>query len=150
MFTLKSSNPEDPSHCLLKDVGVNSINRQHLRLASYAVEFNHIVQEMSDKTPTNKDWQRIDSLFSQVTRYVRTHFQEEEALMQEHAYPGFEAHKRLHDRFVDDLIEVQSKINNRRIVFKEKFGAMLWDWLIHHINEEDYKYRAFFREQGLK
>ena len=150
MFTLKSSHPQDPTHCLLKDVGVNAINRQHLRLASYAVEFNQIVEELSDKTPSNKDWHRIDALFSRVTRYVQTHFQEEEALMKEHGYPYFDAHKRLHDKFVSDLIKVQSKINNRKIEFKEKFGSMLWDWLIHHINEEDYKYRQFFRDKGLK
>lgn len=150
MFTLKSSNPQDPTHCLLKDVGVNSINRQHLRLASYAVEFNQIVEELSDKTPTNRDWHRIDALFSRVTRYVQTHFQEEEELMKAHGYPLFDAHKRLHDKFVSDLIKVQSKINNRKIAFKEKFGTMLWDWLIHHINVEDYKYRQFFRDKGLK
>jgi hemerythrin len=150
MFTLKSSSPEDPAHCLLKDVGVNSINRQHLRLASYAVEFNQIVEELSNKTPSNKDWHRIDAIFSRVTRYVQTHFQEEEELMKEHGYPYFDAHKRLHDKFVADLIKVQSKINNRKITFKEKFGTMLWDWLIHHINVEDYKYRQFFRDKGLK
>jgi hemerythrin-like metal-binding protein len=150
MFGLKSSNPENASHCLLKDVGVNSINRQHLRLASYAVEFNQIVEELGKKEATNKDWHRIDALFSRVTRYVQTHFSEEEELMKAHGYPYFDAHKQLHDRFVNDLIKVQSKINNRKIAFKEKFGSMLWDWLINHINEEDYKYREFFRDKGLR
>jgi hemerythrin-like metal-binding protein len=150
MFTLKRSHSEDPTHTLLKDVGVNSINRQHLRLASYAVEFNQIVEELSGKTPTQRDWQRIDSLFSKVTRYVQTHFREEEELMKEHGYPHFETHKHLHDKFVEDLIKVQSKINNRKVAFKERFGAMLWNWLIHHINEEDYKYREFFRKKGLR
>ena len=150
MLGLKSSNPKNESHCLLMDVGVNSINRQHLRLASYAVEFNQIVENLAHKEVTNKDWHRIDALFSRVTRYVQTHFSEEEELMKAHGYPYFDAHKRLHDKFVSDLIKVQSKINNRKIAFKEKFGSMLWDWLIHHINEEDYKYREFFREKGLR
>ncbi len=150
MFSLKSAKPQNEAHCLLKDVGVNFINKQHLRLASYAVEFNQIVEDLSTKEPTNKDWHRIDALFSRVTRYVQTHFREEEQLMQEHGYPYFDAHKRLHDKFVNDLIKIQSKINNRKVAFKEKFGTMLWDWLIHHINVEDYKYREFFREKGLK
>ena len=150
MFSLKSAKIQNEAHCLLKDVGVNFINQQHLRLASYAVEFNQIVEDLSNKEPTNKDWHRIDALFSRVTRYVQTHFREEEELMQEHGYPYFDAHKQLHDKFVNDLIKIQSKINNRKVAFKEKFGAMLWDWLIHHINVEDYKYREFFREKGLK
>ncbi|MFC1664208.1 bacteriohemerythrin [Pseudomonadota bacterium] len=150
MFSLKNTKPKTGSHCLLKDVGVNSINRQHLRLASYAVEFNQIVEALSKKEPTNNDWHRIDALFTRVTRYVETHFREEEELLQKHGYPDFEAHKRLHVKFVDDLIKVQSKINNRKIDFKEKFGSMLWDWLIHHINEVDYKYREFLQEKGLE
>ena len=150
MLSFRNISPSQSGHCLLKDVGVNSINRQHLRLASYAVEFNQIVDELSEKEPTNQDWHRIDALFSRVTRYVRTHFHEEEELMREHGYPHFDAHKRLHDKFVNDLIDVQSKINNRKVAFKEKFGAMLWNWLIHHINEEDYKYREFFRNKGLQ
>jgi hemerythrin-like metal-binding protein len=134
-------------HCLLKDVGINDFNRQHLRLASYAVEFNQLVEELSVREPTNADWRRIDALFSRVTRFVETHFSEEEALMRAHDYPDFAAHKRLHDKFVDELANIQSKINNRNLAFKGKFGSMLWNWLYHHINEEDYKYREFFQQR---
>ncbi len=150
MFTRKTDLTAPAAHCLLKDVGVNDINRQHLRLASYAVEFNRIVDEMSAREPTNSDWRRIDALFSRVMRYVETHFRDEEKLMQVHGYPDYPTHKNLHDRFVADLVKVQSQINNREMRFKKKFGSMLWDWLIHHINEEDYKYREFFRDKGLK
>lgn len=150
MFTRKTGATSPTAHCLLKDVGVNDINRQHLRLASYAVEFNHLVDELAAREPTNADWRRIDALFSRVMRYVETHFRDEEALMVEHGYPGFPEHKRMHDKFVADLAKVQSRINNREARFKKKFGSMLWNWLIHHINEEDYKYREFFRSKGLK
>ncbi|KAA3632421.1 MAG: hypothetical protein DWQ08_03505 [Proteobacteria bacterium] len=149
VFTRKTDRTAPTAHCLLKDVGVNDINRQHLRLASYAVEFNQIVEEMGEKEPTNQDWRRIDALFSRVMRYVETHFRDEEQLMREHEYPGFEVHKRIHDRFVEDLVKVQSRINNREARFRHRFGSMLWDWLIHHINEEDYKYREFFRGKGI-
>ncbi len=150
MLGLKSSESTQQAHCLLKDVGINSINRQHLRLASYAVEFNQIIEELAEKEPTNEDWRQIDALFSRVTRFVQTHFREEEELMMEHQYPAFAGHKRLHDKFITGLIDVQSKINNRKVTFKDKFGAMLWNWLIHHINEEDYKYREFFQAKGLR
>ena len=150
MFTRKLDSTARDVHCLLKDVGVNKINRQHLRLASYAVEFNQIVGELSDSDPTDRHWRRIDSLFSRVMTYVETHFREEEQLMREHGYPDYERHKRVHDRFVEDLIKVKSQINNRQAGFRKRFSTMLWDWLIHHINEEDYRYREFFVERGLK
>ncbi len=150
MLGIKGSGSAQSAHCLLKDVGVNSINRQHLRLASYAVEFNQIIEELAERAPTNEDWRHIDALFSRVTLCVQTHFREEEELMKEHQYPAYEAHKRLHDQFTANLIDVQSKINNRKVAFGRKIAALLWDWLMHHINEEDYKYREFFQEKGLR
>jgi hemerythrin-like metal-binding protein len=149
VFKRKTGPDAHAAHCLLKDVGVNRINRQHLRLASYAVEFNEIVDGFADNEPDNQDWRRVDALFNRVMRFVETHFSEEEALMREHGYPGFEAHKQIHDRFIEELIKVKSQINNRDPAFRRKFGPMLWNWLMHHINEEDYKYREFFRGKGI-
>ncbi len=150
MFRLKKPVPGEDAHCLLKDVGVNRINRQHLRLASYAVEFNQLVDELREREPGSEDWRRIDALFSRVLRFVETHFREEEALMREQGYPDYGAHKKQHEKFERELAGIQSKINNRNIDFSEKFGAMLWEWLYRHINVEDYKYRDFFRGKGLK
>lgn len=149
MFKKKSESTASGAHCLLKDVGVNSINRQHLRLASYAVEFNQIIENLEGREPEEQEWRRIDSLFAKVTRYVESHFREEEQLMIENGYPDYESHKALHDNFVAGLIKVQSSINNRKISANKKFGTMLWDWLIQHINQEDYKYREFFQSKGL-
>ena len=149
MFGFKSSAAKDNSHCLLKEVGIAEINKQHLRLASYAVQFGQIVDELSTREPTNQDWRQIDALFSKVMRYVATHFEEEEALMREHGYPDYEAHKKLHDKFSAEMVKLQSDINNRNIKFKTKMSSLLWDWLYHHINEIDYQYRDFFLSKGL-
>ena len=149
MFKRKTRAIAPASHCLLKDVGVNRINRQHLRLASYAVEFNEIIDALGDEAPDVADWRRIDALFNRVMRFVETHFKEEEELMRKHGYPDFKAHKQIHDRFVLELIKVKSQINNRDPAFRKKFGPMLWNWLMHHINEEDYKYRDFFRGRKI-
>lgn len=149
MFGFKSSAAKDSSHCLLKEVGIAEINKQHLRLASYAVEFSQIVEELSSREPTNQDWRRIDALLSKVMRYVATHFAEEEALMREHGYPAYEGHKKLHDDFTAEMIKMQGEINNRNIRFKKKMSSLLWDWLYHHINEVDYQYREFFQQKGL-
>ena len=149
MFGFKSSASKDSSHCLLKEVGIAEINKQHLRLASYAVQFGQIVDELSTREPSNQDWRQIDALFSKVMRYVATHFEEEEALMREHGYPDYEAHKKLHDKFSAEMVKLQSDINNRNIKFKKKMGSLLWDWLYNHINTVDYQYRDFFLSKGL-
>jgi len=149
MLGFKSSASRDSSHCLLKEVGIAEINKQHLRLASYAVEFSIIVDELSTREPTNQDWRRIDALFTKIMRFVATHFEEEEALMQEHGYPDFPAHKKLHDKFTAEMVKMQGEINNRNIKFKKKMSSLLWDWLYNHINTVDYQYRDFFLSKGL-
>lgn len=149
MFGLKAADSYYSEHCLLKNVGVMSFNKQHLRLASYAVEFNQIVEQLADREPTPADWKHIDALFSRISLFVATHFREEEELMERYGYPEYPGHKNQHDKFVEELAKIQSQINNRNIRFKGKLGTLLWDWLYHHINEVDYGYREFFREKGL-
>ena len=149
MFGFKSSAARDSSHCLLKEVGIAEINKQHLRLASYAVEFSQIVDELSSREPSNEDWRRIDALFSKIMRFVATHFSEEEELMRKYNYPNYAPHKKLHDKFTAEMLKMQGDINNRNIKFKKKMSSLLWDWLYKHINEVDYQYRDFFQKQGL-
>jgi len=149
MFGFKSSTDKDSSHCLLKEVGIAEINKQHLRLASYAVEFSIIVDELSTREPSNQDWRRIDALFSRIMRFIETHFSQEEELMRKYDYPNYNAHKKLHDKFTAEMVKLQSDINNRNIKFKKKMSNLLWDWLYHHINKVDYQYREFFRSKGL-
>ncbi|MCP3867346.1 MAG: hemerythrin family protein [Gammaproteobacteria bacterium] len=150
MFGLKGSDVQNSEHCLLKNVGISEFNKQHLRLASYAVEFSQLVEELATREPENKDWRQVDALFSRISRFVATHFREEEELMRVHAYPDYAAHKVLHEKFAKQLAEVQSQINSRNIKFKGKLTDMLWGWLYHHINEVDYEYRDFFMEKGIK
>ena len=64
MFEHKNSPSPQRTNCLVADVGVAGLNKQHLRLASYAVELNQIVEEISASKPTPADWRQIDALFS--------------------------------------------------------------------------------------
>ena len=149
MFGLRSSSSQDDCPCLLKNVGVSEFNKQHLKLASYAVEFNQLVEELQDREPTVEDWKRVDAVFSRVTLFVATHFREEEEIMRKYNYPGYPGHKVQHDKFVQDLAKIQSQINDRNVKFKGRMSTLLWEWLYNHINEIDVEYRDFFAEKGL-
>ncbi len=149
MFGFKSSGTQGGIHCLVREVGVSQFNKAHLKLASNAVEFHQIVEELSEREPTPEDWKHIDAVFSRIMRIVTSHFEEEEAVMREHNYPDYENHKKKHDNFVEELLKIKMQINGRNIKFKKKLSTMLWDWLYQHINETDYAYRDFFIEKGV-
>ena len=150
MLGLKSTRSHESPRCLLSDVGLVKLNQQHLRLASYAVQFQQIVEELSEREPTHEDWKQIDSLFSRITRFVAEHFRDEEALMVAHQYPDYAPHKKMHDKFIEEMARIQSQINNRNVKFKGKLSTLLWTWLYGHINEVDFRYRDFFLSKGLK
>ena len=150
MLGKRSLYSHESQRCLLSDVGVAKLNKQHLRLASYAVEFQQIAEELAEREPSHDDWKHIDALFSRISRYVAEHFRDEEALMVEHHYPDYAAHKKMHEKFIAELARIQSQINNRNAKFKGKLSTLLWSWLYGHINEVDFKYREFFRSKGLK
>ncbi|MBF0380820.1 MAG: hemerythrin family protein [Magnetococcales bacterium] len=138
------------TECLLKNVGVMEFNKQHLRLASYAAEFQQLVDKLSETPPTIEDWRHIDALFGRISRFVAEHFRHEEQLMQEYDYPEYNNQKQMHNSFESKLIDVQSKIRGRDIRFTNDFCKELWEWLFHHINVVDVAYRDFFIEKGLK
>jgi len=150
MLGIKSAQSHESPRCLLSDVGIAKLNQQHLRLASYAVEFQQIAEELAEREPAPQDWKHIDALFGRISRYVTEHFRDEEALMVTHEYPDYAAHKRLHDKFIDEMAKIQSQINNRNIKFKGKMNTLLWNWLYVHINDVDFRYRDFFLSKGVK
>ncbi|MBF0400917.1 MAG: hemerythrin family protein [Magnetococcales bacterium] len=135
--------------CLLKNVGVMEFNKQHLRLASYAAEFQELVDKLSAQEPTLQDWKHIDALFARISRFVTEHFRLEEEMMLQHGYPGYESQKKQHDDFVKKLIDVQGDVRGRNIHFTSSFCSELWTWLFHHINVIDFAYRDFFISKGL-
>ncbi len=149
MFERKRPSPPQSAHCLVTDVGVDELNKQHLRLASYAVELSQIVEEISPREPTQADWKHVDALFGRICLFVAAHFRTEEELMEKHGYPAYAHHKRLHDQFSSELGDVQSKINNRNLKFGGKCCTLLWDFLFVHINEVDIKYKEFLEEKGI-
>lgn len=149
MFESKRPSSPRSAHCLVTDVGVDELNKQHLRLASYAVELSQIVEEISAREPTQADWRHVDALFSRICLFVATHFRSEEELMEKHGYPAYANHKGLHNQFSSELAEVQSNINNRNLKFGGKCCTLLWDFLFVHINEVDIKYKEFLEEKGI-
>ncbi len=150
MLGMKGAYSHESPHCLLSDVGLAKLNKQHLRLASYVVEFQQIAEELAEREPTHDDWKHIDALFSRISRFVAEHFRDEEALMVVHEYPEYASHKKTHDKFIEEMARIQSQINNRNVKFKGKMSALLWNWLYEHINEVDFRYRDFFLSKGLK
>jgi hemerythrin-like metal-binding protein len=90
----------------------------------------------------------IGEIILSLAQYADTHFKQEESLMQQHSYPDFTAHKKIHDDLRKQVGEVIEEFE-RGTVVPAAIMSFLSDWLINHIMKEDKKYGSFFNKKGV-
>ena len=125
-------------------VGIEMIDNDHRKLLNLINQFQTAVFYQTGK-------QFEDEAFQALIEYTQTHFEREEQLMSEHAYPDFEAHKAEHRKMVD-LVEARMAEyrQQERHEAMEEMVVYLRDWLINHINGTDQAYSGFLHEKGVR
>jgi len=115
-------------------VGVETIDQQHKTL------FNKIGELICEvRAAGTLDKQKCISTILFLKEYAISHFADEEAYQQSIGYNGFEAHKKLHERFVQTLLKhekimVESDFAANHV---RQFVGMLAAWLLYHVSEAD-------------
>jgi hemerythrin len=122
--------------------GVETIDEQHKELI---VRVNNLLEACQQ----GKGKLIMAGLLNFLADYAVRHFAEEEKYMQTYDYPGYEAHKAQHEKFISDFGLLKNKfdaqgagvnlvlVTNRTIV----------DWLVNHINNTDKALGAFLKER---
>ncbi len=112
-------------------VGIEEIDEQHRELFRRADLF------LSGLETTTR--QEVGVLLSYLRFYVITHFGAEEGWMREVEYPGYPEHKRLHDRFVRDLLQLSTENEKRGGPGLQPVRVARWldAWLTEHIGRVD-------------
>jgi len=83
----------------------------------------------------------IEGILDDLVAYTRHHFHEEELVMQRAAFPGYHAHKSLHDQLTLQVEAYRRLFQHNRdsLIGDEMFGFCS-DWLARHILKEDARY----------
>jgi len=82
----------------------------------------------------------IRVIVDKLEDFVLIHFSEEEQFMKQAGYPGWRAHKELHDGMYDLVFSLKSDLEHGRLLNAHTIYDALYDWLIKHILGEDQKY----------
>lgn len=85
---------------------------------------------------TDQTSESIRQIVREVVKCVEFHFQSEENVMRETAYPGFDAHQSCHSELLFELNVYVDKIASRR-EFPEDLLSFLNEWLAQHIATHD-------------
>jgi methyl-accepting chemotaxis protein len=122
-------------------VTVRKFDDQHKQLVM-------MIQKLNEAMKKGEGEKVIRTILSGLVAYADSHFKQEEAMMQQHNYPDFQAHKQLHDDLRSKVGEVIIEFEQGRAVPAE-IMTFLSDWLINHIMKVDKKYGEFFSKKGI-
>jgi hemerythrin len=88
-----------------------------------------------------------DDGFAEISRALalladsaREHFQREERLFERHDFPLLAAHRRLHQRLLDEISEKTKTARDPAVNMNPEFMAFLKEWVLDHILTEDRKF----------
>jgi hemerythrin len=119
-------------------VGIQQIDDQHKRLVE-------LVNDLYEAMTAGRGSEVLGTVFNNLLVYTRTHFAEEETLMQQCGFPGFSEHKQLHERLTQQVIDLGEQFRDGRNSLTVPVATFLKDWLVKHIQGTDKKYVPFLK-----
>ncbi|MGC1870325.1 MAG: bacteriohemerythrin [Acidobacteriaceae bacterium] len=123
-------------------VRVQRCDAQHKKL------FN-IINQLADAMRVAKGQEVIAQIVGQLIAYTRTHFQQEEALMEQAQYPELSAHQQLHRELVADVEKFQRELDEGLRPNTVAILDFLKDWLTQHIQKVDKAYSEHLNSHGI-
>ena len=92
----------------------------------------------------------VSDLLDRMTRYARDHLKAEELMMAEHGYPQLEQHKAQHMAFIKKTVSFCTATQIGVDAIPKGLLVYLRDWWVHHIQDADKAYSAFFNGIGIR
>lgn len=105
--------------------GVKEIDDQHRRLLGFINELNAATSQAD-----------IGHILESAIDYTMYHFAFEEAVMESNGYHLRDAHKRIHDQFARELLDLKDQYAAGTMA-AEQLRAALSRWLFDHISKAD-------------
>ena len=90
---------------------------------------------------------KLQDTLEYLINYTVRHFTDEEALQLEYHYPGYEAHRKMHDKFkvtVSDLMQ-RFKASGSSAELSSDVNRIVIRWLANHIKNEDRRISEYIR-----
>ncbi len=123
------------------EVGVATIDTEH----RYLFE---LINEFHDRSAGGETRVAVLQVLSKLVGYAEEHFQHEEALMFEHAYPQLERQRDSHETLFASLFELNERLSKGDADIDFQTMRFLKGWLVDHILKEDMDIGVFLRRQA--
>ena len=87
----------------------------------------------------------LADVFAHLAMYVKSHFENEEKLMEAIGYPRLEEHRKQHRNLVAQAVELTEQYMDGSETITEETINFLKDWAVTHIADSDMKIRKFLK-----
>ena len=124
-------------------VGIEEIDEQHKVLVE-------MVNKMHEAIHQRHGSDVVIGILNDLAEYTRIHFAVEESLMRILNYPGYDAHKEVHEELLHTVEDLQEKVATGKKSIGFELMHFLKTWLTKHIMEEDMQYSGFFLTAGAQ
>lgn len=125
-------------------VGVAQFDAEHKKLVG-------MVNELFDAVQSGHGKEALGKILDGLIAYTKTHFANEERLLQQHGYGDLAAHKREHEALAQQVVDVQRKYHaGATATLSMEVMNFLKNWLVKHIQGSDRKYGVYLNAKGLK
>jgi hemerythrin-like metal-binding protein len=114
-------------------VGDPSLDAEHQ-------EILRLLDELYTSITAGQENAKTKDVLNRLTQYTLTHFKHEEQAMREGGFPGFAAHKAIHDRMRRRTVDLRANIG---LVTGQDLLYFLKDWWTNHIQVEDKAYAPY-------
>lgn len=117
--------------------GIPELDKQHEELLE-------ILNKLNSKQKNQAD---LWGIFISIENYIRHHFSEEEKFMQSLKYSGYDNHKSLHKKFIDEYKEISEEMTSYESVdtILPSLKAFIENWVQNHYNEADKQFASFLK-----
>ena len=122
------------------ELGCEFVDSQHKRLFE-------LVNNMTKACADGNDRKMLNETLDFLVQYTVQHFADEEALQIKCNYPGYEAHKQLHEEFIETVGEKVAEYREKGSTkfLNDAVNKIVVKWLINHILMEDMKIGAYIK-----
>lgn len=130
------------------ELGVDLIDTQHKELFKRVEAFMQTLR-------SSADWEekvaQVNETLEFMKAYVVEHFRDEEEYQQSIGYPGYEAHKKVHEGMVSYVLETYAAYEKNGFdqQLMQQFAGKLLAWLINHVASDDQRIATYAIEKGV-
>jgi hemerythrin len=111
-------------------VGHFMLDQQHEELFALLSQLHELVMRKSGQP-------ELQQAIAPLHHTIVNHFQTEESLMRNNAYPGYLEHKQIHEDLLSRLADVESQLKRADESLPLAVAVFIKEWLKHYLSHED-------------